>query len=72
MHTFLDKICFILAFDLSKKHTVVLKKTSRGIFENVQCFFKTTVCQENGSNVLFFLLQSAFAQPFRMENSIMK
>ena len=23
-----------------KKHTVVLKKTSRGIFENVQCFFK--------------------------------
>ena len=23
-----------------KKHTVVFKKTSRGIFENVQCFFQ--------------------------------
>ena len=25
---------------MSKKYTVVLKKTSRGIFENVQCFFQ--------------------------------
>ena len=33
-----------------KKHTVVFKKTSRGIFENVQCFFKNVQCffQNNG------------------------
>ena len=33
-----------------QKHTVVFKKTSRGIFENVQCFFKNVQCffQNNG------------------------
>ena len=36
--------------NMSKKYTVVLKKTSRGIFENVQCFFKNVQCffQNNG------------------------
>ena len=35
---------------VKKKHTVVFKKTSRGIFENVQCFFKNVQCffQNNG------------------------
>ena len=38
------------ADDGSLKHTVVFKKTSRGIFENVQCFFKNVQCffQNNG------------------------
>ena len=48
--------------DPSKKHTVVLKKTSRGIFENVQCFFKNVQCffKNNG---MFLEAESEVQKP---------
>ena len=49
---------FLYIENNSKKHTVVFPKTSRRIFENVQCFFKNVQCFFQNNGMFFWELAS--------------